>query len=812
MPGPLQFCRGLAAAVVAAALAAVSVAPPVAGAAPADPGVRRVLVLSLPGVTWAAVGDARVPHLEGLLRESALGSTSVRTIRRHTFPGDGYATLGAGTAAAGVPGADGLAFGADEPFEDGTAGDAYRRRTGHALNKDGTAAGNIVSLSGRALQSDADRRHRGAEIGILGETLARAGVDRAVIGNADEALADRRVATFHREATLALADRSGALPGGNVSRALLRPDPDGAFGIGLDPDATLGAFRAAWAGPADRRTVVLLEASDLARVNAYRVHTSEPRFRALFRAALEQADALVGRVLADVDPDRDAVVVVAPSDPGDGVHLTVAALRAPGVAPGVLNSASTRRAGFVMQTDLAPTVLAHLGIERPDSMEGRPYEVEGPFAAFPLRRFVEDDREARFRDRMFAPVAATYVVLEILLSLAAALALALTRGPIRPGVRRGLSFVALWLMAVVPVMFLSSVLDIATAGPYLLFVIGSAAAVAGVTAALTRVVAGVGRGDSPRARLWPMAALLGLLLALQIGDVMTGSHLQISTVFGYSPTVGGRFAGFGNLSFGQVATAAILLAGILAHLLGRRCGVRAALAVLAVTLVADGMPIWGSDVGGVLASVPAFSLVALRLTGRKVSLRRLLALGGGAVAAVVAFGLLDLSRPAPERTHLGRLFEQMGQDGLGPLTDAIIRKIGANLAVLPTSIWVPLVPSVLAFLAWLAWGKSARLEMLRTRAPELQPAFVGVLVAAVLGFALNDSGVAVPAMMLGVLNPVLVYLTVHWDAAGRSAEDREVERTDQPRAPPVNRHEPSRSAGQWTSPAPNSESAKPRLP
>ena len=495
------------------------------------------------------------------------------------------------------------------------------------------------------------------------------------------------------------------------------------------------------------------------------------RFRALFRAALERADALVGRMLAEVDPDRDAVVVVAPSDPGDGVHLTVAALRAPGVAPGLLNSASTRRAGFVMQTDLAPTVLARFGIGRPDSMEGRAYEVEGPYRADrSLPRFVEADREARFRDRMFAPVAATYVTLEILLSLAAALALALTRGPIRPGLRRGLSFVALCLMAVVPVTFLSAVLDIATAGPYLLFVIGGAAALAGVTAALTRVVVGAGRGASPRARLWPMAALLGLLLALQIGDVMTGSHLQIATVFGYSPTVGGRFAGFGNLSFGQVATAAILLAGILAHLLGRRWGVRAALAVLAVTLVADGMPIWGSDVGGVLAAVPAFSLVALRLTGRRVSVRRFLALGGGAVAAVVAFGLLDLSRPAPQRTHLGRLLEQMGQDGLGPLTDAIIRKIGANLAVLPTSVWVPLVPSVLAFLAWLAWGKSPRLEMLRARAPELQPAFVGVLVAAALGFALNDSGIAVPAMMLGVLNPVLVYLTVHWDADERSEE------------------------------------------
>jgi hypothetical protein len=731
-----------------------------------------VLVLSLPGATWASVGDARVPHLEGLFRDCAVGSTSVRTIRRHTFPGDGYATFGAGTAAAGVSGLDGLAFGIDEPFEDGTAGDAYRRRTGRA------APGPVVTLAGRALEQDADRRHRGAEIGIFGETLARAGVDRAVIGNADDALADRRVGTFHREAVLALADRHGALPGGDVSRGLLRPDPDGAFGISLDPDATLSAFRAAWAGPADRRAVVLLEASDLARVNAYRAHTTETHFRAMFRSALERADALVGRVLAEVDPGHDAVVVVAPSDPGDGVHLTVAALRAPGVAPGLLSSASTRRAAYVMQTDLAPTVLDRLGLERPDSMEGRPYEVAGPHRldqeALPLRRLVEADREARFRDRMFAPVAATYVTLEILLSLAAALALALARGPLRPGVRRALSFVALWLMAVVPVTFFPSVLDIATVGPYLLLVIGGAAALAGVTAALTRLLVGAGRGPSvdwtvARARLWPMAALLGLLLALQIADVMTGSHLQIATVFGYSPTVGGRFAGFGNLSFGQVATAAILLAGILAHLLGRRWGVRAAVAVMAVTLVVDGMPIWGSDVGGVLAAGPAFSLVALRLTGRKVSVRRLLALVGGAVAAVVAFGLVDLSRPATQRTHLGRLFEQIGGDGLGPLADVVIRKLGANLAVLPTSIWVPLVPSVLAFFSWLAWGRSAQLVMLRTRAPELRPAFVGVLVAAVLGFALNDSGIAVPAMMLGVLNPVLVYLTVHWEALAPGA-------------------------------------------
>jgi hypothetical protein len=40
----------------------------------------------------------------------------------------------------------------------------------------------------------------------------------------------------------------------------------------------------------------------------------------------------------------------------------------------------------------------------------------------------------------------------------------------------------------------------------------------------------------------------------------------------------------------------------------------------------------------------------------------------------------------------------------------------------------------------------------------LDPCFIGVGAAAVLGYALNDSGIAVPAMMLAVLALATVYL------------------------------------------------------
>jgi hypothetical protein len=743
-----------AAFTVAAALLAGAAFSPAAGAAAAGPGsgtVNRVLIFSLPGATWAQIGEAETPNLHRLLAGSAVASCSVRAVHRTTSPGEGYVTVGAGTAAGGVDGLDNLAFQAGEPLEDGTAAEAFTRRTGQV------PSGEVVSMATQALVDDAAGRHRGAEVGALARSLARAGVPRAVVANADLSLHHSGLSTFHREAALALADPHGVVEAGDVQRHLLRPDPSAPFGVRLDPEATVAAFHRAWAASA--RSVVLVEASDLARAHAYRALTAQAQFEVLLRRELRTTDALLGRILASVDAAHDAVLVVAPSNPGDGVHLSVAALRAPGVTPGLLVSGSTRRPGFVTLTDYAPTVLSLLGLPRPGSMEGRPFEVRpaaGRGSFPPVGGLMKADANARFRDTMLAPVAAAYVAAQILLSLIAVIALA--RPSPRAGVRAGVAGGALWLLAVVPLSFLPAVLGITSAVPYVAFVAGGAV----VPAVLAARLAGRRRGSSAGA-LRPVAALLALLLGLHLADVVTGAHLQIATVFGYSPTVGGRFAGFGNVAFAQVAASAILLAGLIAHLARRHRGTLVATGLLGAALLADGMPIWGSDVGGVLAAVPAFAVVALGLHRARFSWRRAAGLGAAAVTAVGAFGALDLLRPAPERTHLGRLLERIGNEGFEPLAEVVQRKAAANLAVLPTSIWVPLVPAVLAFLGWLAWGTSDRLEAIRARVPELRPVLAGVLVAGALGLALNDSGIAVPATMLGVLNPVLVYLAVRLD-------------------------------------------------
>ena len=186
--------------------------------------------------------------------------------------------------------------------------------------------------------------------------------------------------------------------------------------------------------------------------------------------------------------------------------------------------------------------------------------------------------------------------------------------------------------------------------------------------------------------------------------MVLGAPLQLNTVFGYSPTVGGRFAGMGNLAYGQFAGAAFILCGLLSRrLAGRSVATVVAFGVLLLAIVIDGMPIWGADVGGVLAFVPAVGVTAAKLLGHRIRWRSVLVWGGAALAAVAVFAAIDLSRPADSRTHLGRLVESVGDKGFGALETVVTRKLGANLGVITSSVWTAMVPIAFGFIVYLLW-------------------------------------------------------------------------------------------------------------
>ena len=97
-------------------------------------------------------------------------------------------------------------------------------------------------------------------------------------------------------------------------------------------------------------------------------------------------------------------------------------------------------------------------------------------------------------------------------------------------------------------------------------------------------------------------------------------------------------------------------------------------------------------------------------------------------------------------------------EGVDGIYTVIERKIAINLRTVKASIWRVVVIAVAIGALFLARRAPERFRTLNRRLPALGAVLPGVLVGTVLGYAVNDSGVAVPGMMLAIAIPGIVYL------------------------------------------------------
>jgi hypothetical protein len=167
---------------------------------------------------------------------------------------------------------------------------------------------------------------------------------------------------------------------------------------------------------------------------------------------------------------------------------------------------------------------------------------------------------------------------------------------------------------------------------------------------------------------------------------------------------------------------------------------------------------WGADVGGALAAVPAFALVAAGLCGWRLRWRTIAAWGVVAVAVVLVLGLLDLRRDSADRTHFGRLLERIESQGAEGLVTVIERKATVNLRSLQGSVWRFALVPVIVGAVLLAWRAPGKVRDVLTAFPSLRKVAAGVALGLFLGYAVNDSGIAVPGMMVAVMVPAATYL------------------------------------------------------
>lgn len=458
-------------------------------------------------------------------------------------------------------------------------------------------------------------------------------------------------------------------------------------------------------------------------------------------ASAARVDARLAGLLAGLPDDAVLLVVglsAGAAEPREQAHLQVALAFGRPFPRGALTSPSTRRSSYVQLVDVAPTVLALLGRPVPDVMDGQPWLVAGP--ALGLAGLVDLDVRAVAQQRATVPFFVVLAGVQLVL-----LAL-LRRQPARARIM-GLAGVAAlgasYAVGLVPWW---------RAGQPLPVLVAMVAVVALLAALAVR--------RSRHALGWVCGGTAMVIAA----DLLTGAHLQVTGVAGYSPLVAGRFAGIGNVAFGVYAACALLATASLAAGRPRRTSAALVAVAGAVAVAVDGVPQWGSDVGGVLALLPAYVVLGLRLTGARVSVVRLALAGLAAAAVVTAFALADWTRAAADRTHLGRFVEQVRDGTAG---DVLQRKAGAVLGLVFANPVTATLPLVLAAVVLLFLRPPPVLRRALEAVPAFRAALAAVAVAGAVGFAVNDSGAAVPALTVLVVLPATVAVTA--GVLGRTA-------------------------------------------
>jgi len=397
---------------------------------------------------------------------------------------------------------------------------------------------------------------------------------------------------------------------------------------------------------------------------------------------------------------------------------------------GNLTSDSTRTDGYVLSTDVAPTILEHFGIPVPSEMSGQPIRAEGSVDPAAIESLVG-------RMDVISSRRGPVIGLNVVVWLAALLLVALlSRGRLtRPGVRVvGLTIVYLPL-----VLLLGAALAPGETAERLLVLL--------LTPLLAAATLAVLRGYRA------LAVASGLTVLAYAVDVIAGSPLTSLSLLGPNPGLGVRFYGIGNEL--EALLAVLVVAGAGAALTGfaRSASARAAaigfvgVGLAAAFVFAAGR--FGADVGAAIVFPVGAAVAAVAVAGRR---RRtgVLAVIAAPFVVLALLALIDLVSGA--NAHLTRSVLDAG--GLGDLADVAQRRLQLSAHSFGRPVLLAFLPVVIA-LAAVAYVKRDRVRGWLEGTPAMRAGLLGALAATIIGTLANDSG----ALLLEIGTAYLLVFT-----------------------------------------------------
>jgi len=404
--------------------------------------------------------------------------------------------------------------------------------------------------------------------------------------------------------------------------------------------------------------------------------------------------------------DLQIFVEQPPADSGDQLSIAIAG---PGFH-GMLESPSTRTDGYVLSTDLAPTIIDHFGLKAPKQMTGLPIESGGDLDVEGLASL-----EGRYEQVGKRRGAALAIPLLLWIALAGLVSLVSRGLYARPAVR----LLCLSTVLLPSVLLLTAALEpslgveraIATLLPVL------------VAAVLMRLAPG-----------WLSLAIACALTVVPYGvDMLAGSVLTPRAVIGPNPGLGARFYGIGNelestlMILTSIGTGAALTWNVTP---ARRSAIVFLVAgAIATVVFAAGR--FGADVGAAIVFPVAAVVAAALAIGRP----RLAWIGlAAALAALVLIALADVVTGS--ETHFVR--SVVGGNG-GPFYEVIGHRLDLTVQSFTRVSRIPVTLVAVAAIGLAIWKREVIARWL-DGLPMMRAGLAAAAAGSLVGALTNDSG------------------------------------------------------------------------
>ncbi len=666
----------------------------------------------------------QMPRLKELMQESSVALMNTKASgSNNEFKS--YATLGWGVRSE-VSQSTSLFYKVDDEIRA-----IYERRTGSKIPESG-----IVSIDIGKLIEQNKKGEYGAIPGELGNVLRENGYKTAVLGNMNAH--DVQLTP----AALIAMDSKGYIDYGDISDELIEEDITRPFGIKTNYSILSERLRELYAAS----DFIVIELGDIAGLERYKENVYSEVYEEYRRELLVEIDDFIGKIAKDLKEDSPKILITTPYPSSAAINrgerLTPLIIYDGELGEKVLYSDTTKREGIVGNVDIGQTVLSYFDLSS-DHMTGTvlksiPKEDAWDYIKNVNLRVVNTSVQR-------ARVLYSFAIYEILISIVAFIFI-MVRKKLSPHWYQYILFALAGNMVVPLTLLIMPVFGVTSVEiTYLLLV--------GITTCIVLLMNRFTKNHT----LNTLLSITALLVFALIVDIVTGQNLIKNSLLGYDPIIGARYYGIGNEYMGILIGATIIFTTVLIEKYA--VNIYGTILFYIFVVLVIGLPSLGANVGGTITAVAAFIFVSIRLSGARMDIKKIIYTALGIVGAVAIMAGIDLFI-SDSPTHLAGAIKQITAGGPIVVYQIIMRKISMNLRLIGITVWSKVLISAIVILGILLYRPVGHIKNMSLKYSKVGIGWTGIIVACIVGFSVNDSGIVSAATSIIFLTSSILYLII----------------------------------------------------